>query len=222
MTGDMRILVVEDETDLALTLKKALEENSFAIDVAFEGEDALFKAREIPYDAIILDLMLPRLDGWNMLDALRRAGTRTPVLILTARDATDDKVRGLNLGADDYLTKPFALTELVARVGALIRRASTDPSPTIVIGDTSVDTAARTVCREGRLIALTAKEYAILEFLARRRGMLVTRSTLCEHLYNDDDDIFSNVIDVHVSALRRKLGRALIQTRRGEGYIIDA
>lgn len=222
MTEDMRLLVVEDETDLALTLKKALEEKSFAIDVAFEGEDALFKAREIPYDAIILDLMLPRLDGWNMLEALRRAGTRTPVLILTARDATDDKVRGLNLGADDYLTKPFALTELVARVRALIRRASEDPSPTIVLGDTTIDMAARTVSREGQSIILTAKEYAILEFLVHHRGTLVTRSVLCEHLYGDDDDILSNVVDVHVSALRKKLGRDLIQTRRGQGYIIDA
>jgi two-component system OmpR family response regulator len=217
----MRLLVVEDELDLAKTLKKAFEEEAFAVDLAFEGEDALFKAREIPYDAVILDLMIPRLNGWRVLESLRQAGVRTPVLILTARDATEDKIRGLNLGADDYLTKPFALSELIARVRALIRRGSIDPSPTLVIGDTTIDTAARMAYREGQPVSLTAKEFAILEYLARRRGTLVTRSVLCDHLYNEDDDVLSNVVDVHVAALRRKLGRELIQTRRGHGYIID-
>lgn len=218
----MRLLVAEDENDLALTLRRALEEEGFAIDLACDGEDGLFKAREISYDAIILDLMLPRLDGWAVLQALRRGGTRTPVLILTARDAIEDKVRGLELGADDYLTKPFALTELVARVRALIRRSSADPVPIVAIGDMTIDTAARTVRMEGEPVDLTAKEYAILEFLAHRRGTLVTRAMLCEHLYSEDVDVFSNVVDVHISTLRRKVGRAIIQTRRGQGYIIDA
>lgn len=218
----MRLLVAEDEKDLALTLRKALEEEGFAIDLAFDGEEGLFKAREISYDAIILDLMLPRLDGWAVLQALRTRGTRTPVLILTARDAIEDKVRGLELGADDYLTKPFALTELVARVRALIRRSSADPVPIVAIGDMTIDTAARTVRMEGEPVDLTAKEYAILEFLVHRRGTLVTRAMLCEHLYSEDVDVFSNVVDVHISTLRRKVGRAIIQTRRGQGYIIDA
>lgn len=218
----MRLLVAEDEKDLALTLRKALEEEGFAIDLAFDGEDGLFKAREISYDAIILDLMLPQLDGWAVLQALRRSGRRTPVLILTARDATEYKVRGLELGADDYLTKPFALTELVARVRALIRRSSADPVPIVAIGGLTIDTAARIVRVEGQGVDLTAKEYAILEFLVHHRGTLVTRAMLCEHLYNEDVDVFSNVVDVHISTLRRKLGRSVIQTRRGQGYIIDA
>jgi two-component system OmpR family response regulator len=217
----MRILVVENEPDLARTLRKALEEEAFAVDLAFNGEDALHRGREIPYDVVVLDLMLPRLDGWHVLQALRAGGTRTPVLILTARDSTEDKIRGLDLGADDYLTKPFAITELVARLRALIRRASIDRAPVLIGGDATIDTAARSVCREGRPVDLTAKEYAVLEFLARRRGTLVTRSMLCDHLYNEDGEVFSNVVDVHVAALRRKLGRDLIQTRRGHGYIID-
>ena len=218
----MRLLVVEDESDLASVLKRALEEDGFAVDLASDGEDGLFHAREIPYDAVILDLMLPRIDGWTVLQTLRTQGIRTPVLILTARDATDDKVRGLDLGADDYLTKPFALSELVARVRALIRRASSDPAPSISLANLTIDTVARIVRRDGEAVDLTAKEYAILEFLARHRGTLVTRTTLCEHLYADEAEIFSNVVDVHVAALRRKLGRDVIHTRRGQGYIVDA
>ncbi len=218
----MRVLVVEDESDLARTLRKALGEEGFAVDLSADGEDALFRLREIAYDIVILDLMLPRLDGWRVLETARQEGIRTPVLVLTARDALSDKIRGLDLGADDYLTKPFALAELVARVRALVRRAAVDPSPVLVIGEVTIDTASRTVRRAGELVPLTAREYAILEYLARRRGTLVTRTMLCEHLYDEDSEIGSNVIDVHVAALRRKLGRALIQTRRGHGYLIDA
>jgi DNA-binding response OmpR family regulator len=217
----MRVLVVEDEEDLARTLEKTLEEEQFAVDLAFDGEDGLFKMTEIAYDAVILDLMLPRGDGWSLLRGLRQTGRRTPVLIVTARDAIEDRVRGLNLGADDYLTKPFALAELVARVRALIRRASVDPAPTLVIGDVTIDTAARKVQCGGNPIELTAREYAILELLARRRGVLLTRSTIWEHIYDEAEDTVSNVVDVYVSALRRKLGRDLIQTRRGQGYMID-
>jgi two-component system OmpR family response regulator len=217
----MRVLVVEDEADLARTLEKTLEEEQFAVDLALDGEDGLFKMTEIAYDAVILDLMLPRRDGWSLLRGLRQAGRRTPVLIVTARDAIEDRIRGLNLGADDYLTKPFALAELVARIRALIRRASGDPAPTLVIGDVTIDTAARRVQCGGNTIELTAREYAILELLARRRGVLLTRSTIWEHIYDEAEDTFSNVVDVYVSALRRKLGRELIQTRRGHGYMID-
>ena len=218
----MRLLVVEDERDLAQTLRRALEEEDFAVDLAEEGEDALFKIREMPYDAVILDLMLPGLDGWTLLQTARAEGIRTPVLVLTARDMIDDRVRGLNLGADDYLTKPFALAELIARIRAMIRRAYGNPVSTIHVGDLTIDTASRQVWRSGALIDLTAREFAILELLTRARGSVVARAKICEHIYNEETDVLSNVIDVHVAALRRKLGSDVIRTRRGEGYIIDA
>jgi DNA-binding response OmpR family regulator len=218
----VRLLVVEDERDLAQTLRRALEEEAFAVDLAEDGEDALFKIREMPYDAVILDLMLPHLDGWTVLQKVRADGIRTPVLILTARDMIDDRVRGLNLGADDYLTKPFALAELIARVHAMIRRAYGNPVSTLQLGKLTIDTAARQVWRAGVPIELTAREFAILELLTRSRGSVVARSTICEHIYNEDTDVLSNVVDVHVAALRRKLGPDVIRTRRGEGYIIDA
>ncbi len=218
----MRLLVVEDERDLADALRRALEEEEFAVDISGDGEDALFKIREMPYDAVVLDLMLPRLDGWSVLQQARAAGIRTPVLILTARDVIDDRVRGLNLGADDYLTKPFALAELVARVRAMIRRAYGNPVATLQLGDLTIDTAAREVRRHGLPLELTAREFAILELLIRSRGSVVARATICEHIYNEEADVLSNVVDVHVAALRRKLGADLIRTRRGEGYIIDA
>jgi two-component system OmpR family response regulator len=218
----VRLLVVEDERDLAQTLRRALEEEAFAVDLAEDGEDALFKIREMPYDAVILDLMLPRLDGWTVLQRARADGIRTPVLVLTARDMIDDRVRGLNLGADDYLTKPFALAELIARVHAMIRRAYGNPVSTLQLGELTIDTAARQVWRAGVPIELTAREFAILELLTRSRGSVVARSTICEHIYNEDTDVLSNVVDVHVAALRRKLGPDVIRTRRGEGYIIDA
>jgi len=218
----VRVLVVEDEQDLARTLARALEEEEFAVDLAEDGEDALFKIKETTYDAVILDLMLPRMDGWQVLAAVREAGIRTPVLILTARDLIADRVRGLNLGGDDYLIKPFALAELIARVRAMIRRAYGNPSSTLTLGDLTINTAARQVWRGGEPVELTAREFAILELLTRSRGTVVARSTICEHIYNEDTDPLSNVVDVHVAALRRKLGADLIRTRRGEGYIVDA
>jgi two-component system OmpR family response regulator len=218
----VRLLVVEDEHDLAQTLRKALEEQEFAVDLAADGEDGLFKIRETTYDVVVLDLMLPRIDGWAVLQAARADGIRTPVLLLTARDLVDDRVRGLNLGADDYLTKPFALAELIARVRAMIRRAYGNPSSTLQLGDLTIDTSARQVRRHGSPVDLTAREFAILELLTRSRGSVVPRSAICEHIYNEHTDVLSNVIDVHVAALRRKLGPDLIRTRRGEGYIVDA
>jgi two-component system OmpR family response regulator len=218
----MRLLLVEDDPDLGRTLRKALEEEHFTLDLAVDGEEALYRALEVAYDAIVLDLMLPGLDGWSVMQRLRQSGRRTPIVVLTARDTVADKVRGLDLGADDYLTKPFALSELVARIRSVIRRAAADPAPVLQVGAVSLDTAARQVRLDGRPVDLTAREYTILELLVRRRGTLVTRSAICEHLYADEDDVFSNVVDVHVAALRRKLGRDVIQTRRGHGYIIDA
>jgi two-component system OmpR family response regulator len=217
----MRILIVEDEADLADTLTRALGEEGFAVDLASEGDEGLFKLTDVPYDAAVLDVMLPGMDGWTILENARARGVRTPVLMLTARDTIEDRVRGLNLGADDYLVKPFALQELVARLHALVRRSYGSPVPRIAIGDVVIDTAAQRVQRNGVTVELTAREYAVLELLARSRGRLVTRSRICEHLYNEDVDITSNVIDVHIGALRRKLGADLIRTRRGEGYIID-
>jgi len=218
----MRVLVVEDEPALADTLEKVLAEEDFAVDVARDGNEALFKLTDVRYDAAILDVMLPHLDGWQVLENARNRGVKTPVLILTARDMVEDRVRGLNIGADDYLVKPFAIAELVARVHALIRRSYGGDSPRIAIGDIVIDSAAKRVYRNGAVVDLTAREYAVLELLVRSRNRLVTRGTLCEHLYNENADITSNVVDVHIAALRRKLGSDFIRTRRGEGYIIDA
>jgi two-component system OmpR family response regulator len=217
----MRVLVVEDEPDLARTLSRALEEDGYAVDRARTGDEGLQKVSAVPYDTVVLDLGLPGLSGLSLLAAMRARGLASPVLILTARDGVADKVDGLNAGADDYMTKPFALTELLARVRALIRRASVDPSPTLTAGPLVVDTAARIVRRGGVPVDLTAREYAILELLARRKGTLVTRSTIYDHVYDEHEDTLSNVIDVYIAALRRKLGRDVIQTRRGHGYMID-
>jgi two-component system, OmpR family, response regulator len=218
----MRLLIVEDERDLAHTLRRALEEEEFAVDLAEDGDDALFKIREMPYDAVVLDLMLPGLDGWELLRTARTDGIRTPVLVLTARDTIEDRVRGLNIGADDYLTKPFALAELIARVRAMIRRAYGSAVSTVQLGALTIDTASRQVWQGGVPIELTAREFAILELLTRSRGAVVARTTIREHIYNEDTDVLSNVVDVHVASLRRKLGPDVIRTRRGEGYIIDA
>ena len=217
----MRLLVVEDEPDLRSALARALADEHFAVDTAADGDEGLFLAIEVDYDAVVLDLMLPRRNGWDVLDALRAAGRRTPVLLLTARDAVDDRVRGLNAGADDYLTKPFALEELVARLRALIRRAAAQPAPSVRIADVDIDLASRRVFRGGTEVVLTAREFGILELLVRERGAVVGRSTIAEHLYADDQEVLSNAIDVHVAALRRKLGAHLIRTRRGLGYLID-
>jgi DNA-binding response OmpR family regulator len=218
----MRLLVVEDEPDLARALERSLGEESFAVDLAADGDEAHFLLSEVAYDAVVLDLMVPKRSGWSLLEDLRRSGSRAPVLILTALDAVDDRVKALNLGADDYLSKPFAMTELVARLRALVRRAGGNPSPIVAVGDITIDRAARVVYRESVPIELTAREYSILELMVSHRGALVTRSRICEHIYNESSEVYSNVVDVHIAALRRKLGPSLIQTRRGQGYIVNA
>ena len=216
----MRILIVEDEADLARAVRKGLEEEGFAVDTAHDGESGLYSALTCDYDAVILDLMLPKMDGWEILRKLR-ARKRTPVLILTARDAAVDKVKGLDTGADDYLTKPFRLDELLARLRALIRRSAGHPSPLLRLGDVEINTAARTVKKGGRETTLSPKEYALLELLALHRGELVTRTLIYDHIYDENEDTLSNVVDVHVANLRKKLGKDFVKTRRGEGYIVD-
>jgi two-component system OmpR family response regulator len=216
----MRILVVEDEPRLQRNLAKALREEGYAVDTADAGDDGLFKAETYDYDAIVLDVMLPGLDGWEVLKRLRKQ-KQTPVLMLTARDATTDRVRGLDTGADDYLVKPFDLTELLARLRALIRRSANKTTNTIELGKIILDTRARSVTNAGEAVTLTAREYAILEYLALHRGEVVSRTELYEHLFDETDDTLSNLVDVHVFSIRKKLGPQLIATRRGQGYCIE-
>lgn len=216
----MRLLVVEDEDDLRRGLEQALREEGYAVDAAGEGTDALFKAETWDYDAIVLDLMLPGIDGWEILQRLRKK-KKTPVLLLTARDAFRDRIRGLDAGADDYLVKPFDLGELLARVRALIRRGAGAPNPNLIFGPVNINTAARSVTVDGNEVTLTAREYALVEYLASRRGTVVSRTELYDHLFAEEDESYSNLLDVHVCNLRRKLGKDLIQTRRGHGYVIE-
>jgi two-component system OmpR family response regulator len=214
------VLIVEDEPELLQVVAQALREAGYAVDESADGEDGLFKATSWEYDAIVLDLMLPRRDGWQVLEALRRK-RKTPVLILTARDAVRDRVRGLDSGADDYLIKPFVLAELLARLRALIRRAAGQADSRLVLGDVALDMRARLVTRNQEPIALTAREYALVELLALHRGELVSRSQIYEHLFDENEDSLSNLVDVHVSNVRKKLGKDFIRTCRGQGYIVD-
>jgi two-component system, OmpR family, response regulator len=216
----MRILIVEDEPDLLAGLARALREESYAVDTASEGEDGLFKAESNDYDAVVLDVMLPKLDGWELLRRLRKT-KKTPVLMLTARDQARDRVRGLDTGADDYVVKPFDLAELLARLRALIRRSAGQVHNIIEINSVVIDTAAHTVSVSGTPAVLTAREYAIVEFLALHRGEVVTRTQLYEHLFDENDVTLSNLLDVHVSNIRKKLGHPFIATRRGQGYCIE-
>ncbi|WAC18972.1 response regulator transcription factor [Luteolibacter sp. SL250] len=216
----MRVLIVEDEPDLLHGLAKVLREEGYSVDLAEDGEEGLYKAVETNYDAVILDIMLPLIDGLEVLRRLREK-KETPVLMLTARSETPDRVAGLDRGADDYLGKPFDLDELLARLRALIRRAAGRASPFIVIGAVGIDPVARKVTRSGAEIVLTAREYAVLEFLGRHRGRVISRTELYEHVFDETDDTLSNLIDVHVSNLRKKLGHELITTRRGHGYCIE-
>lgn len=217
----MRILVIEDEQDLLNGLTRALREEGYAVDSAEDGEEGIYKAENWNYDAIILDVMIPHLDGWEVLSRLRKIKT-TPVMMLTARDQIKDRVRGLDTGADDYMIKPFDLAELLARLRALIRRTANQTRSKIEIDDVLIDVAGRTVIRQGEDITLTAREYSLLEYLALHRGEVVTRTALYEHLFDEDDNSLSNLLDVHVSNIRKKLGTDFITTRRGHGYCIES
>lgn len=220
----MRVLVVEDYELLRESVCQGLQEAGFAVDAASNGEQGLWHARSNPYDVIILDLMLPRLDGLTLLQELRKQGSSSHVLVLTAKDTAADRVKGLNMGADDYLVKPFVFEELLARVHALVRRKYGTKSPVLQVADLQVDTVAHTVTRSGRRIDLTAREYTLLEFLAMRTGQLVTRTDIWQHVYELHSDAQSNVVDVFIGHLRRKIELPglprLLHTRRGHGYIL--
>ena len=216
----MKLLVVEDEPDLLKSLTKSLREESYAVDTAMDGEEGFAKARDADYDAILLDVQLPGMNGWEVLRRLRES-KKTPVLMLTARDALGDRVKGLDTGADDYVVKPFELGELLARLRALIRRGAGQVESVLKLREVTVDTAARRVTVRGREVALTAREYTLLEYLALHRGKVVTRTMLYEHLFDEDDNTLSNLLDVHVSNVRKKLGHDFITTRRGHGYCIE-
>jgi DNA-binding response OmpR family regulator len=224
--GIVRVLIVEDEPRLAENMARSLRESAgYAVDVAADGQEGLFLVESNAYDAVLLDLMLPKLDGMQLLARIRQAGQRTPVLVVTARDDKESVVALLNAGADDYLTKPFDLGELLARTKALIRRGKGQPSPVITIGDVELNTVSRTVQRAGQYVALTAMEYRVLEYLAHRPRAVVSKTELLEHLYDYNWEKFSNVIEVYISGLRRKLNdgsaHQLIHTVRGQGYILQ-
>jgi len=220
----MRVLVVEDYEPLLRSIAQGLREAGFAVDAAADGEEGLWYAQTNDYDAIVLDLMLPKIDGLSILRRLREAGNRTHVLILTAKDAIEDRVKGLDLGADDYLVKPFAFEELLARIRALIRRRYDVKSSLIRVGDLEIDTTSRIVRRAGEQINLTAREYALLEFLVLSAGQVVTRTEIWEHIWEFDSCVHSNVVDVYTRHLREKIERPglprLIHTRRGQGYLL--
>jgi DNA-binding response OmpR family regulator len=220
----MRILIVEDEESLADIIKKGLEEEGYAVDVAYNGEEGLFMAENEPSDLIILDIMLPVIDGMTILKRIRKAGINTPVLMLTAKDTIMDKVSGLDSGADDYLTKPFAFEELLARMRALLRRDTEVKTSVLMIEDLIIDLATHEVKREGKDILLSAREYALLEYMAINRNKVLSRTALTEHLYDQDFDHDSNVIDVFINRIRNKIDREydikLIHTVRGAGYML--
>jgi DNA-binding response OmpR family regulator len=220
----VRILVVEDSPRLQRTLGVALRKSGYAVDLAGDGEEGLWQAESTSYDVVVLDLMLPKVDGLEVLRRLRRGGRAVHVLLLTARDTVSDRVQGLQAGADDYLVKPFALEEFLARVQALCRRAYGTKQNPLTVGDLAVDLLARTVRRAGRLIELTAREYLLLEYLACRRGQVVSRADIENHIYDGQVDPMSNVVDSAVCSLRKKLGESsgttLIHTRRGLGYVL--
>jgi DNA-binding response OmpR family regulator len=219
----MRVLLVEDEPNAARVLAKGLREQSYAVDLAADGDAALFQVATTDYDAVILDVMLPVRDGFDVCRSVRASGSAVPILMLTARDAVEARIQGLDAGADDYLVKPFDFGEMLARLRALIRRGRQPLLPdTLVVGALTIDTRSRRVRVRGRDVALTAKEYALLEYLVRRAGDVVTRGDIAEHVWDEHHDPLSNVVDVYVQRLRRKLDQSgsesFITTRRGEGY----
>lgn len=219
----MRLLIVEDEDDLADALARLLADAGFVCDVARDGEEGLYRALEPGYDLIVLDLMLPGLQGQEILAELRARDRTMPVLVLTARDTLADRVHLLDSGADDYLVKPFEPAELVSRCRALLRRSAGHASPIVPIaGDVEIDLSRREVRRQGEVLPVTPREFSVLEYLALHRGRVVSRSELLEHLYGEADDTSSNVLEVYVAGLRRRLGPEAIRTVRGHGYIVEA
>ncbi len=220
----MRILLVEDERKLSAVIKRGLKEVHYAVDIAENGYDALFMAESNPYDLIILDIMLPGKDGFAICRQLRKGKNDTPILMLTAREDVEDKVSGLDAGADDYLTKPFSFPEFLARVRALLRRKNTEKSTSLKVADLELDQLTRKVLRAGKEIELTATEYSLLEYLMLKVGQAVTRTMISEHVWNDDFDAYSNVINVYINNLRKKVdqghAKQLIHSKRGVGYIL--
>ena len=220
----MRILVVEDEKELAAIICKGLRENGYSVDVAHDGEEGLYMAENYPADVVVLDIMLPGMDGLSVLKAMRRKGIKTPVVILTARDALPDKIKGLDAGADDYVTKPFAFGELLARIRSLLRRRTEVREAVIRIDDLEIDTASHEVKRGGRIIPLSAREYALLEYMAYNRNRVLSRTDITEHIYDESFDRDSNIVDVYITYLRKKIDagfeKKLIHTVRGAGYML--
>ena len=221
----MRILLVEDDIRIVGFVAKGLRENSYAVDIAYDGDEAIYMASINSYDLFILDINLPKKDGFDVCREIRDVGNKKPILMLTARDAIDDRISGLDIGADDYLTKPFEFRELLARLRALLRRQNEMRPTQIVIADLQIDTTSRTVQRAGTQIELTTKEYSLIEFLAINKGKVVGREEISEHVWDDSFDPFSNLIEVYIKRLRTKLDEGydvqLIQTRRGSGYILN-
>lgn len=220
----MRILIVEDEKKVAGFIKKGLEEETYAVDVAYDGEEGYHLAAMNEYDMIILDLMLPKMDGLEVLTRLRDKRVSTPILLLTAKDAVDDKVTGLNKGADDYLTKPFAFSELLARIRSLLRRGQVETQTELKVGDLTLDMVSHKVSRNGEEIELTGKEYSLLEYFMHNEGKVLTRTMIAEHVWDYNFDTFTNVIDVYVNHLRKKIDKKypakLLHTLRGVGYVM--
>ncbi len=220
----MRILIVEDEKKVAGFIKKGLEEETYAVDVAYDGEEGYHLAEMNQYDMIILDLMLPKMDGLEVLTRLRDKKVSTPILLLTAKDEVEDKVTGLNKGADDYLTKPFAFSELLARLRSLLRRGQVETQTELKVGDLSLDMVSHKVNRNGEEIELTGKEYSLLEYFMRNEGKVLTRTMIAEHVWDYNFDTFTNVIDVYVNHLRKKIDKKypakLLHTLRGVGYVM--
>ena len=222
----MRLLLVEDDPKLGPTLARGLRERAYAVDLVTDGKDGVYRAAINEYDIIVLDYMIPGMDGLAVAREIRKRGRATPILVLTARDAIEDRVAGLDAGADDYLVKPFALEELLARLRALARRAANVLPTIITVGDLSLDTRSHRLTKRGREITLTAKEYALLEFLARNAGAVVSRSDITAHVWDDNHDPFSNSLEVFINRLRRRIddegGESYIKTRRGSGYVLSA
>ncbi len=222
---DMRLLIVEDDKKVGAFLERGLKEENYAVDVCRNGADALYLAQVYPYDVIILDIMLPGKDGFSVCRELRDSNVLTPIIMLTAKDTLDDKVQGLTVGADDYLTKPFSFEELLARIRALLRRSQDYKTKALHVGDLEMDPVRRLVTRGGQKIALTGKEYALLEYLMRNQGRVLSQSMIIEHVWDMDYEGASNIVNVYINHLRRKIDKdhpvKLIKTVRGHGYQID-